>query len=61
MTLREKFVHSFLLSILFSSLTWFVVDKLLVEISIIKYFILEIILLVSLKLFNFTKLKLGLN
>ena len=61
MKLYEKLIHSFLLSFLFTVLTWIVVNKLILEMSFIRYLIIEFILIISLKLFNFTKLKLKLN
>ena len=61
MKLYEKIIHSFLLSFLFTVLTWIVVNKLILEMSFIRYLIIEFILIISLKLFNFTKLKLKLN
>lgn len=61
MTIGEKLFHSFILSILFSLICWFIIDKIIIEISVIKYFFIEILLIVSLKLFNFTKVKLRLD
>jgi len=59
--MREKIIHSLILSTCFSVLCWFIIDKFIIEISIYKYFFIEFLLIISLKLYNFTKLKLGLN
>ena len=61
MTVLEKFFHSFVLGCLFSLLNWFLIDKFIIDISIYKYIFIEIILVVSVKFFKFTKLKLNLN
>ena len=61
MKVREKIIHSFFISILFSTLNWLIIDNLILNISITKYIFIEIVLVISIKLFKFTKLKLGLN
>jgi hypothetical protein len=61
MTIREKIIHSFFISILFSITNWFIIDSLILDLSVTKYIFIEIVLIISIKLFKFTKLKLGLN
>ena len=61
MTLKEKFFHSFILGVLFSFINWLIIDKLIVSVSIYKYILIELVLVISIKLFKFTKLKLNLN
>lgn len=61
MTLRAKMFHSLSLSILFTLINWFIVDNFILKVSIMKYVLIELLLVASLKLFNFTKIKLGLN
>jgi|Laugrespbdmm15sn_2_1035079.scaffolds.fasta_scaffold27746_3 hypothetical protein len=61
MTIREKIIHSFFLAIFISIINWLIIFKFIVEISIFKYFLIEIILILSIKLFTFTKQKLGLR
>lgn len=61
MSLLEKAVHSLLLSILFSIVNWLVIKNLIIEVSFIKYFFMELIFVLSLKLYIFTKSKLDLN
>jgi hypothetical protein len=61
MTIREKIVHSLLISILFSTLNWLIIDNFILNLSVTKYIFIEIVLIISIKLFKFTKLKLKLN
>ena len=61
MTLKEKFFHSFFLGVLFSILNWLIIDKLIINLSITKYIFIELTLVISIKLFKFTKAKLNLN
>jgi len=61
MSIREKVVHSLLIGILFSFINWLVINKFISSMSFWKYIFIEIILVISIKLFTFTKLKLGLN
>ena len=61
MTIREKILHSLLISILFSLANWFIIKTFIIDVTIIEYIIIEIILIISIKLFKFTKLKLKLN
>lgn len=57
MTIIEKTIHHFLLSVLFTLVNWFIVDSFIIKVSFIKYFIIEIILVLSLKFYKFTLTK----
>lgn len=61
MTRKEKMFHSLILSCLFSLLSWFTIDRFVTKVSFLQYFFIEFILILSLKLFNFTKQRLNLN
>jgi hypothetical protein len=61
MSVREKFLHGFIISILLSVVNWFIIDKLIINIPFWKYFILELIFVVSMKLYKFTLQKLQLQ
>lgn len=61
MTLIEKTIHTLILSAIFSIICWFVVDNLIINISFLKYFLIEIILIISLKFYKFTIRKFKLN
>lgn len=56
----EKIIHRFLLGMSFSLLSWFIIDKLIIEIPFWKYFITELIIVAILKISTFTNQKLGL-
>jgi hypothetical protein len=61
MSSTEKYIHSTLLGIVCSFITWLIVDNLFINIPFWKYFIIELILVAMLKLYTFTITKLGLN
>jgi hypothetical protein len=61
MTIKEKLIHGFFLSILFSLINWLIIDKFIVNVSIYKYFFIELVLVLSIKFYKFTKLKLRLD
>jgi hypothetical protein len=61
MTIGEKIIHSFLISILFSLSSWFIIKTFIIDLTILEYIFIEIVLIISIKLFKFTKLKLGIN
>ena len=61
MTIQEKIFHSLLLSISFSIINWKIVDFFLIDITFWKYIIIEVILVISIKLFKFTKQKLKID
>ena len=52
MTMREKIFHSFIISVLFSLLNWFIIKNLIIDVTIIEYIFIEIVLVVSIKLFK---------
>lgn len=56
----EKVVHTFLMGMLFSVVSWLVIKNLIVEMSFIKYFIIEIFIVGMLKLSTYVNQKLGL-
>jgi hypothetical protein len=61
MTTKEKMLHSFIISCLFSLLSWFIINRFITKVSFWQYFFIEFILIISLKLFNFTKHRLNLE
>jgi hypothetical protein len=61
MTIREKFFHSFIIGILFSIINWLIIDNFIIKLSIFKYILIEFLLVISIKFYKFTKLKLNLN
>jgi hypothetical protein len=61
MTLKQKILHSIFLGILFSIINWLLIDNLIINLSIYKYVFIEIVLVISIKLYKFTKLKLNLD
>lgn len=61
MKVYEKVAHSLIIGILFSFFNWFILNTFVITISFWKYYLIEIILVISLKIYTFTKLKLGLN
>jgi hypothetical protein len=50
----EKTLHSFFLSIVFTLLNWVLVDNLVVGMKFWQYVAIEIVILVSYKLYQFT-------
>jgi len=60
MSAVEKILHKLLISIVFSIINWFVIDYFIVEISIIRYFFVEVLLLISMKFYIFTTRKFNL-
>jgi hypothetical protein len=61
MTIREKVFHSLIISMCFSFINWKLIDFFLVKMSFWRYVAIELILIVSIKFFKFTKQKLNLN
>jgi accessory gene regulator protein AgrB len=57
----EKALNKTILSILFSILNWTLINRFLIEIPFYKYFIIEILLIVSMKIFIFTTQKFKLQ
>jgi hypothetical protein len=58
MTTIEKTIHHLALSLLFTLINWFIIDFFIIKIPFFKYFIIEIILVLSLKFYKFTLTKL---
>lgn len=56
----EKVIHRFIISMLFSIASWFIINNLIVSVSFWKYLIIEILLLVMLKFNTMLTKKLGL-
>jgi hypothetical protein len=61
MTIGEKIVHTVLISFLFSVICWLITNYFVISLTFIRYFFIEIILIISLKVYKFTISKLGLN
>ena len=61
MTQKEKVFHNIIIAILFSIVSWLIVDNLIIPISFWKYLIIELMFVLSQKLFKFTVLKLKLE
>lgn len=51
--IKSKKIHAVILAILFSIINWTIIDNAIVEISFLKWILIEIILGFSLKLYNF--------
>jgi len=58
--MKLNWVHRLVLSILFSIINWLIIDSFWIEMSFIEYFIIELIVVVSLKLYIFTGSKFGI-
>ena len=61
MTIREKIFHSFIISIVFSLANWLLIKNFIIDVTVVQYIFIEIVLVISIKLFKFTKLKLRLD
>ena len=57
----EKAINKTIIAILFSVLNWLIIDRFIIEIPFYKYFIIEILLIVTMKLCIFTTQKLKLQ
>jgi hypothetical protein len=57
----EKALNKTIISLIFSLLNWIIVNRFIIEIPFYKYFIIEILLIVSMKIFIFTTQKLKLQ
>ena len=57
----EKTLNKTIIAVLFSVLNWLVIDRFIIEIPFYKYFIIEILLIVTMKLCIFTTQKLKLQ
>lgn len=56
----EKAINKTIIALLFSVLNWLVIDRFIIEIPFYKYFIIEILLIVTMKICIFTTQKLKL-
>jgi hypothetical protein len=57
----EKAINKTIIALLFSVLNWLIIDRFIIEIPFYKYFIIEILLIVTMKLCIFTTQKLKLQ
>lgn len=51
---KHEAMHSFLLSIVFTLLNWVVIDNLVVAMKFWQYFLIEVIILISFKIYQLT-------
>jgi len=58
MSISEKMIHRFLISLVFSLFNWVIIDHFIVELAFVKYIFVELFLLVSMKFYIFTTQKL---
>jgi hypothetical protein len=61
MTIKENMIHRLMIGTLFTIMNYFLVNNLIINISFSKYFLIELILVLSMKLFKFTVNKLDLK
>lgn len=61
MTVFEKALHRLLLGAIFTITNWLIVKSLIVDVSFYRYFFIELILILSMKLFKFTLTKFKLD
>lgn len=57
----EKALNKTIISLIFSLLNWIFVNRFIIDIPFYKYFVIEILLIVSMKIFIFTTQKLKLQ
>jgi hypothetical protein len=57
----EKAINKTIIALLFSVLNWLIIDRFIIDIPFYKYFIIEILLIVTMKLCIFTTQKLKLQ
>lgn len=57
----EKAINKTIIALLFSVLNWLVIDRFIIDIPFYKYFIIEILFIVTMKLCIFTTQKLKLQ
>lgn len=57
----EKALNKTIISLIFSLLNWIIINRFIIEIPFYKYFIIEILLIVTMKIFIFTTQKLKLQ
>ena len=61
MTTIEKYTHRFFIGVLFTLCNYFIVTTFIIELSFPRYFFIELLLVLSIKLFKFTLTKFNLN
>jgi len=57
----EKIIHSLIISFLFTITNYIFIINFIINISFLKYFLIELVLVISLKLYKFTIHKLDLE
>jgi hypothetical protein len=57
----EKYFHKATLSLLFSILCWLLIKNLIIDIGFFRYFLIELLLILSMRLLKFTLTKLKLD
>jgi hypothetical protein len=55
-----KIIHRFILSCIFLFFNWFIINKLIIDVSFIRYCFIEALILLSMKLYLVTVYKTGL-
>jgi len=61
MTKFQRGIHSLLLSLAFSALSWMIVDSCIINIAFYKYLMIEVLVTLSMKLYVFTLTKTNLQ
>jgi hypothetical protein len=61
MTNFQRGLHSLLLSVAFTLITWMIIDTFVINVSFSKYILLEVAILISEKLYLFTLSKTNLR
>jgi hypothetical protein len=61
MTTIEKYIHRFLIGVIFTLCNWFIVNTFIIQVSFPRYFFIELLLVLSMKLFKFTLTKFKQN
>jgi hypothetical protein len=56
----EKIVHRLFISLVFSIMNWMLIDWLIIELPVWKYFVIELFLVISMKFYIFTTRKMKL-
>jgi hypothetical protein len=56
----EKIVHRLFISLVFSIMNWMLIDCLIIELPVWKYFVIELFLVISMKFYIFTTRKMKL-
>jgi hypothetical protein len=56
----EKIIHRLFISLVFSIMNWMLIDWLIIELPVWKYFVIELFLVISMKFYIFTTRKMKL-